>query len=248
MGDYVHFVDSDDEIFPNTYTTLIEYLNDEPNFVLFKELSLLTGQEGVQQDFVFKNLVNNMDSNELKNHLFLKEDIKKVRGGMNVVLHNKLFNRVWLLNNTKFWVPNLFIEDTLLTFEILLKTEKFKVCLDELYYYIINIESTMGSENDTNKVIFDSLFVCDKIFELIHLENRHDLKYLIIDSILGFYDYQDTFNWKGRFDSLFVEIFEKYDNFDYCFINKLHEEWFLNNQKIKTLFSQYILKENLNEL
>ncbi|MDR1820598.1 MAG: AMP-binding protein [Methanobrevibacter sp.] len=243
MGDYVHFVDSDDEIFPNTYTTLIEYLNDEPNFVLFKEDCIVANSETVQQDFVFKNLVNNMDSNELKNHLFLKEDIKKIRGAFSVVLHNKLFNRVWLLNNTKFWVPNLFTEDTLLTFEILLKTEKFKVCLDELYYYYyLNPISTMNNKN--NKLFTDALLVFDKVFECIHLEVRYELIYFVLDNFLGFYSSYSSY-MSNKFDSFFIEILEKYDNIDFKFMNKYQYQWFKNDSKLK-LFVPYILnKEDL---
>jgi hypothetical protein len=190
-GDYIHFVDSDDEIFSYTYTNLINYLKYEPNFIIFKVESLSAESTTSQQNYVMNNLINGVNQNDLEDHLFYKKEVEKIRGSENISLHSKIFNRLWLLENTNQYVPNLYAEDTLLTIEILSKTEKFKVCLDKFYQcHVENEGSTMHIIN--NKLFFDVLFVFDKILNMIYLENRWGLRYLILDNILGFYDYFDT--------------------------------------------------------
>ncbi|MDR3222519.1 MAG: glycosyltransferase family 2 protein [Methanobrevibacter sp.] len=241
-GDYIHFVDSDDEIFPYTYTNLINYLKHEPNFIIFKEESLLAEVETSQQDYVMNNLINGVNQNDLENHLFYKKDVEKIRGSMNLLLHSKIFNRLWLLENTNQYVPNLYVEDTLLTIEILLKTEKFKVCLDKLYHYHVENEKTTMVIID-NKLFFDALFVFDKILNMIYLENRWGLRYLILDNILGFYDHFDTFFMKDKFDLFYIEMLRKYKNINYNFINKKHCTWFNKRKKLKKIFSPYIFNE-----
>ncbi|MDR2544304.1 MAG: glycosyltransferase, partial [Methanobrevibacter sp.] len=242
-GEYVHFVDSDDEVFPHTYTTLINYLKDEPEFILFKMMNILEDADNNQQRYVFENLTNGINPDDLKDHIFCKKDMKKIRGIFCVSLPSKIFNRAWLLNNTKFWVPNLYMEDVLLLTEILLKSKKFKVCLDKLYkYYYLNTGSITNSKN--NKLFFDATFVYDKVFSMITIENG--LRHLIIDNFLGFYAFYSKNYMVNKFDFFFLEILGKYDNINFKFMNKKHYQWFKKDEKLKKLFSQYILsKEDL---
>jgi hypothetical protein len=48
---------------------------------------------------------------------------------------------------------------------------------------------------------------------------------------------------KDKFDSFYIEILKKYKNIDYEFINKKHYAWFNEREKLKKLFSPYILNE-----
>jgi len=240
-GYYVHFVDADDEVYPYTYTTLIKYLKDEPNFVLFKEKFIFDDVDVTQQDFIFDHLTKGVSSDSLENHLFSKEDMVKLRGSFIIPLHSKVFDRIWLLKNTEQWIPNLYLEDFVLMIEVLIKAEKFKVCLDKLYHYhYLNTDSTMHMKD--NKLFFDALIVYDKIFCMIHTANRWELRHLILDNFLAFYSLYSKEYMESNFDYFLIEILKKYKNMNFKFLHKKRYHWFKRDENLK-LFSKYIFND-----
>ncbi|MDR3291127.1 MAG: glycosyltransferase, partial [Methanobrevibacter sp.] len=241
-GDYVHFVDSDDEIYPNIYINLKYYLTDNPNFVLFMEKYNMEGVEHVNQEKFFKNLIEDTPIDDLKSKTFFKDDLKKLRGTLSVTaIHSKIFNKKWLLDNIRSWIPNLYVEDVLLSTEIFMKTKKFKVSYNKFYQYYqyLNIKSITSEAND--KLFMDALFVYNKAFNMLYREDKWYLRYLIIDFILSFYSYYS--NALEDYAPFIKKIFEKYDNINFKFFDKNQYQQFKNNIQLSKLFSPLILTE-----
>ncbi|MDR3292108.1 MAG: glycosyltransferase family 2 protein [Methanobrevibacter sp.] len=230
QGHYVHFVDSDDEIHPQIYTILKDYLNNDPDFVLFMEKMISNKIVQLDQEEILKSLINTTNLN-LKNKMFSQKDLKKLRGHLTVVLHSKVFNRKWLLN-TKSWTPNLYFEDALLSTEILIKTKKFKMSYNKLYYYHFNSLSTLNSP-PTMKFITDSIIVFTNALKMLYNANKWELRYCIIDNILEVYGF--NIDVLKDYYPLIMKIFDGY-NVNFKFFNEKQYSWFKSNEKLFKLF------------
>ncbi|MDR3223011.1 MAG: AMP-binding protein [Methanobrevibacter sp.] len=237
QGQYVHFVDSDDELYHHIYTSLKDYLKDDPNFIFFMEKY---SSEEYSQEIIFKNLVGNTNIKELKNKMFYKKDLTKLRGTIPILLHSKVFNRKWLLNNIKLWVPNLYLEDMLLITEILLKTEKFKVAPEKYYKYTYFNDSTINTLN--HKLLSDALIAYEKSLDLLYDNNRWELRHIVIGSIIGFFSFNSD-NMDNYYPFI-VEILGKYDNkINFKFFDETEYGWFKRNKKNFNIFFPLIFNE-----
>ncbi|GAA5818841.1 MAG: non-ribosomal peptide synthetase partial [Methanobrevibacter sp. CfCl-M3] len=240
-GKYVHFVDGDDEIFPNIYLKLNEYLNDDPNFVLFMEDNATFHLDQISQEEVFDILTTGKSSDELKNITFDKKDVKKLRHYYMISLHSKIFNRKWLFDNTELWIPNLLsFEDFLITIEVLTKTDKFKLCPEKFYKYYFLIGYT---DNHTNfKFFFDFIFSFNKALDLIYPETW-DLRHFILSLMMRFYSFY--YEKDSEYSDFFIKnIIKKYDYINFEFFNKNEYKLFKNDAKLYKLFAPLILSNS----
>lgn len=248
-GEYIHFIDSDDIVLPEIYSILNQYKVDEPVFILFKE-KLMDRHLEIPQNEVFDKLINCLCFEELKDKIFSNIHIKYLKYLNAFFLHSKVFNRKWLLKNTKSWIANLYAEDILLTMEIFIKTDKFKICDEKLYEYNSNSDSITA--NFDMKFFFDNLFVYDKILTMIKSSNRLDLKelllYLILTTCNFYYYYLDNFK------PFLSKILKKYNDLEKCCLsdynqyplnNKLHYDIIKKNKKLWELFHQILPESDL---
>ncbi|MDR3291307.1 MAG: AMP-binding protein [Methanobrevibacter sp.] len=247
-GEYVHFVDSDDEIFPHIYTTLVDYLDNDPNFILFMEQIFNNELDLISQEEVFDRIINNINIDELKNKTFTNEHLKDLMHFFQLTLHSKVFNRDWIFKNVELWTPNLrFCEDLLLTIEVLTKAEKFKILPEKLYkyYYLQNKETIITSNMDTN-FFFDFLFVFEKSIDLIY-KKRWDLRHILIYDILIIYHYiifTQKEEIEDHYNFFISEILRKYSDINFKFFNKNQYHWFKSNEKLYDFFAPLILSED----
>ncbi|MDR3291143.1 MAG: AMP-binding protein [Methanobrevibacter sp.] len=239
-GQYIHFVDSDDEIYPQIYTTLKEYLKDNPNFVYFMEYYTSQEFDLISQEETFKKITGD---NNLKNKLFTKKELIEIRLFTLIPLHSKVFNKEWLIKNITSWTPNSFGEDILFITEILTKVEKFKVCPEMLYkYYYLNRGSIINTLN--HKLIFDFLVMYDKSLNLLQSDGW-EFRHLIIDNMLNFYNSYSGY-MEDNYDYFFKEIlfnYTKNSKINFNFFNKQQYQWFKKNEKLYKLFAPLILSD-----
>ncbi|MDR2623283.1 MAG: AMP-binding protein [Methanobrevibacter sp.] len=236
-GDYIHFVDSDDQIYQDIYTTLVDYLDDDPNFVVFLEVGVRIGGQASRIKYNLSDTFN-IDNNILKEHMFLKKDVKKLRSSHTSTLHNKIFNRKWLLNNVKMWIPNFYSEDTLINFEILSKAEKFRVLPRDFYKYNFSKDGVIECKGA--KFIIDNIITIRQMLKLT--ENNKDLRNMGVDFIFSFYSYFKK-DMDGNYDFLFIDLLKKYD-FDFEFMDKKQYQFFKSDADSYKLFSPFLLPES----
>lgn len=159
-GEYIYFLDSDDYILPNTFSNLIELMeNHELDLIRFAAESFLDGidkkinkkQYDFQKYFKKGKVYGNKE--------FLSINIKAFSSSPCLYI----MRRGLLIKNKLRFQPGIMHEDELFTLELFLNTKS--VMYDSNFYYKRRYrkDSIMTSEsNDKNKFSFDSYFIVAK--------------------------------------------------------------------------------------
>lgn len=151
-GDYVYFMDSDDELAPLAIELLIQAALSQQ-----ADMSL-GGVEAI--GFDHKILVELTEKQEV---LVGKEAVFTAfaTGGLHVVAWNKLIKRAIIREHALFFKEGVVHEDLLWSFQLALSLEKIVVCPEKTYRYYANNQSITGTKKEKNfrsyNVIFDEL-------------------------------------------------------------------------------------------
>lgn len=135
-GDYIYFLDSDDELFPNCISILVNSLQNE------------------KYDFVIGNYmpINSkipLPKLELRDGVYYEKEIKELRSldRWYVMAWNKLCRRAFVLDNQLFFLEGLVHEDDLWSFQLACVAQSMYVCSDITYKYYLRDSSITGSAN-----------------------------------------------------------------------------------------------------
>lgn len=142
-GDYIFFLDSDDEISPNCIEILAETLTEE------------------QYDLVIGNICT-IGDDSLHNYLRLKladgeilhknEIIHNYRKNWNMMAQNKLYNLSFIRQQHILFKEGLIHEDELWSFEIACVAKTLRAVQTNTYFYFIRNNSiTANSQKDIKK-------------------------------------------------------------------------------------------------
>lgn len=141
-GDYVFFLDSDDRLYPNAISSLVEAQQRTGavvtmgnwNIIEYETGEIISTLGGVyKNEFVFDDL-----------HAILS--MPSIHG----VTPNKLISRDFWIKNELYQTPGLLYEDNLWTFKVLTRiTEGYKFCITPSITYVYNMRegSIMHSLN-----------------------------------------------------------------------------------------------------
>jgi glycosyltransferase involved in cell wall biosynthesis len=121
-GDYVYFLDSDDEITNNCIEILVRE-SDGYEIILGEFISNPSDKS------LLKNKKNTFEDDEIKIAYFNEL--------IYVTAWNKLIDRKFLLSNNLFFEPGLIHEDYLWTFFLLMACKKLKIIEEVTYIYYI---------------------------------------------------------------------------------------------------------------
>lgn len=161
-GDYVYFLDSDDDITEDCIERLVApVMNDE--------IDIVVGNYRVVGGEVHSPLL--LDSGLLDSS---KEVLASYAAGKwYVMAWNKLCRRDFLIDNNLFFREGLIHEDVLWTFQVACKAQSLYVCNDVTYNYNVrgaSIMTSMSIERDLRVYldVFDAIvdFVCSEQREL----------------------------------------------------------------------------------
>jgi glycosyltransferase involved in cell wall biosynthesis len=163
-GDYLYFLDSDDEITLDCIGTLVKESEDYE--AIIGSVALSSGE------IYFKNKGHIFQGNEIKNAYFER------------LIHNmacnKLIRRDFLLLNNLFFEPGLIHEDYLWTFFVSMSCNKLKTIENMTYIYHIRKDSL--NTNFTIKHMNHYIFGFNKIEEYLFNDlniSKEKYKYLI---------------------------------------------------------------------
>lgn len=155
-GDYVLFVDSDDELSPNAISSLTKPLSEQQyDFVIGNYKVVGTDKE-------YPPLLLEDKSVVLGNEVFSTY----LYGKWYMMAIGKLVNRDFLLNNTLFFLEGIIHEDDLWSFELAFKAKSMVVTKDCCYIYKIR-EGSITTNSSFEKRRKSRLKIRNYIHELI---------------------------------------------------------------------------------
>lgn len=159
-GDYVYFLDSDDDITPDCIESLVAPLNLWQYDVVVGDYNVIGG--GCYSPLVLP-----------EGPLYSNDDIIKAyaEGKWYVMAWNKLCRREFLLRNKLFFKEGLIHEDVLWTFMVACKANSLYVVRQPVYNYYVrsaSIMTSMSIEKDANIYVevFDNISTFVRIEQL----------------------------------------------------------------------------------
>ena len=144
-GDYVYFLDSDDDITPNCIEALVAPLSKKRYDFVIGDYSII-GEGGYSPLNLCEGAV---ETNEEVMRSY-------AAGDWYVMAWNKLCRREFLIDNKLFFMEGLLHEDVLWTFKLACKANNFYVVKDSLYNYYVrsaSIMTSMSIERDLNMYV-----------------------------------------------------------------------------------------------
>ena len=145
-GDYITFIDSDDDIDRNYIDVLVRNIED---------------------DYLIKTNTKDAKKEVLVSSEQYLLDI--LSGKIPGVCWGYLFRKD-LLKNIKFDLNTSFMEDTIFLIQYLINTSKVKVLKEKLYYHEVNQDGLTNS-NKLEKKINEYMYSIDKIQEILRSNN-----------------------------------------------------------------------------
>lgn len=147
-GDYIYFMDSDDELLPDTIEKLVKAMEEHPvDFVKASYRKIFIGQNRESEDCCFESdkQINVNDSlMDYCQHNFLS---------IPVYMWNSLYNIDFLRRNN-IRCKQIYMEDDMFSFNLLCKSKSCRLLPDITYNYYIHSSSltrTLASENIPEK-------------------------------------------------------------------------------------------------
>lgn len=173
-GDYLLFLDSDDEIPLNAVELLLEATNENPDFVI-GNIKVLGSDKF---SFYFSIPSGVIQGNELILDSFIKDKWYSMAV-------NKLIKKEFLLNHHLFFKEGILHEDELWSFILATKANKMSVVKDYTYHYYIRNDSITGKISIRNYES-NAIILCEKK-EIIDEINNVDFHSYMMEKIVDFY-------------------------------------------------------------
>ena len=173
-GEYVLFLDSDDEIPLNAVELLLEATNENPDFVI-GNIKVLGSDKF---SFYFSIPSGVIQGNELILDSFIKDKWYSMAV-------NKLIKKEFLLNHHLFFKEGILHEDELWSFILATKANKMSVVKDYTYHYYIRNDSITGKISIRNYES-NAIILCEKK-KIIDEINNVDFHSYMMEKIVDFY-------------------------------------------------------------
>ena len=151
-GDYVSFVDSDDEVAPDTYAPLITFLSQhrEVQILEFPARIHIGGKD--EHLLTFADNIMNITSSEKKKELWLND----------VYAHSYVCNKIFhkdLFNDISFEKGALF-EDAIIMPRLIQETQYYATCNKGMYLYYINNDGITRDFSNLPQLLLAQLQTC----------------------------------------------------------------------------------------
>lgn len=173
-GDYLLFLDSDDEIPLNAVELLLEATNENPDFVI-GNIKVLGSDKF---SFYFSIPSGVIQGNELILDSFIKDKWYSMAV-------NKLIKKEFLLNHHLFFKEGILHEDELWSFILATKANKMSVVKDYTYFSYIRNDSITGKISIRNYES-NAIILCEKK-KIIDEINNVDFHSYMMEKIVDFY-------------------------------------------------------------
>lgn len=189
-GKYIFFLDSDDTLFPDAIESLVKKAEETEAEITMGEVEGMILPSGQSKDVFPINCKQDILEG---NQTILKE---LVRGGFAVSSWNKLILLDFLKNNSLYFTPGLFAQDSLHTFEMALQLNKVAFLRKKTYRYYLHQNSVI---HNREKKHFDNwITIAEKINFHLLSEKNSLRKNLILEFLIHFKADTLQMNWKAQ--------------------------------------------------
>jgi len=197
-GDYLFFLDSDDEITPDCIRLLVENAKKTDAQIIIAQNRWINTFDNTTKDYGFPTIAEKKYYN---NNLEIFSVYSK--GGFPSSSWNKLFKKDFIINNQIYFVPGLFAQDELWFFHLLLKTDTLSIIDDITYLYYLHGESVIFNRGKKN---FENyLTILGYLTKSFKEENSEVLKMLIKSKIILFKEMVLVMQWKALKDKEYLK-------------------------------------------
>lgn len=197
-GDYLFFLDSDDEITPDCIRLLVENAKKTDAQIIIAQNRWINTFDNTTKDYGFPTIAEKKYYN---NNLEIFSVYSK--GGFPSSSWNKLFKKDFIINNQIYFVPGLFAQDELWFFHLLLKTDTLSIIDDITYLYYLHGESVIFNRGKKN---FENyLTILGYLTKSFKEENNEVLKMLIKSKIILFKEMVLVMQWKALKDKEYLK-------------------------------------------
>lgn len=227
-GKYLFFLDSDDTITPDCIVKLVEVAERTRAEMVVSQIECVQIKTGVK-NFCMGELKNveTIVGNEQVFEAFVEGEILS-----SVV--NKLFVVSYLQTEKIYFVPGLFAQDELWTFQLTLKLNSVAFQKDTTYTYYLHDKSVIHNRDKRN---FDNWFTIGQYIDKEYKKETNNARNnLILKYLINYKSLTLQMNWKAqKNDELWKENYRNYKT-----LSKL--KW---TDYLSTKFSKSIKKSDL---
>jgi len=197
-GEYLFFLDSDDEITPDCIQLLVENVEKTDAQIIIAQNRWINTFDNTTKDFGFPTIA---EKKYYDNNLEIFSVYSK--GGFPSSSWNKLFKRDFIIGNQIYFVPGLFAQDELWFFHLLLKTDTLAIIDDITYLYYLHGESVIFNRKKRN---FENYLTILEYLTQSYKEEKHpELKTMIKSKIALFKEMVLVMQWKALKDKEYLK-------------------------------------------
>lgn len=215
-GEYIYFLDSDDEITEDCIQVLVDNVLKTNAQIVIAQNRWINTFDNTTKDFGFPTL---SDKKYYDNNIEIFSVYSN--GGFPSSSWNKLINREFIIKNEVYFVPGLFAQDELWFFHLLLKTETLAIIDDITYLYYLHGESVIFNRKKKNFENF--LTILEYFTQAYRDEQNMVLKKLIKKKIILFKEMVLIMQWRALKDKEYLQTnisrmqkLTKLNLLDYC--------------------------------
>ena len=190
QGDYLFFLDSDDELLPSGIEDLVKTaLRTHAQITMGEVIGIRLPENEMVDVFPIREKRNFIEGTPEILHSF-------VNGNFPVSSWNKLIRRDFILQNKLWFTPGLYAQDSLHSFEMALKAESVAFLREKTYRYYLHSASVI---HNRKKVHFDNwITIAQKIDAHYREEKDPERKKLILQYLIDFKAMTLQMNWKAQ--------------------------------------------------
>ncbi len=145
IGDYIYFLDSDDEILPDCITLLVEKVKQTNATMVISQNKWINTFTGENKDFGFPTNAKQDFYKGNKNIFYAY-----CHDFFPITSWNKLINRKFIKDHKIYFVPNLYAQDELWMFHLMEKIESIAIVRQITYLYYLHKSSVIFNRTKVN--------------------------------------------------------------------------------------------------
>lgn len=222
QGKYIFFLDSDDEILPETIQLMVDLAEKEKlEMVVGSAETVDYSTKAVSAMFNIKSKKTVLRGNQNIFSAFVADDYPTSSW-------NKLILLEFLLKEKLYFTPKLFAQDALQSFQTAMKLESVGFINDITYRYYLHANSVIHNRGKRN---FDNWFTIGTyINEALQAEKDPQRRTLILNYFTNYKNDTLLMNWKAqKNEALWKESYRNYKKFSALKIN----DYFNNDLPLK---------------
>ena len=193
LGEYIYFLDSDDEITPDCIELIFKTALKTDAQVTIAQNKWINTFDDSTKDFGFPTTASKKYYDNNLEIFSVYSD-----GGFPSSSWNKLIKRDFIVENNIYFVPGLFAQDELWFFHLLLKTDTLAIIDDITYLYYLHGESVIFNRKKKNFENF--MTILEHFTSSYKQEKNPELKRLIKNKIILFKEMVLIMQWKALKD------------------------------------------------